>query len=593
MSRYAFNLEEHRDALVAVLDEVWARPDLDDRGLEKLVRKQAKLTHRMYSKSELIRGARAFAADRGWTAPELVARLRMKPIRSLSGVAPVTVLTRPHPCPGRCVFCPNDVRMPKSYLSMEPGAQRAAQFRFDPFAQTRGRMAALHANGHVTSKVEMIILGGTWSSYPHAYQRWFVKRCFDAMNEPALDENPTQEAHDLAVLVGKDERAVDYFALPEVMPPSKPGTYNRMVQGFFREHALPKEECSWEELEATHRQNEAGVARCVGMSVETRPELVDMQEALRLRRLGVTKVQIGVQNVSDEILKINQRDHSIEDARRALRILRAAGFKLQIHWMPNLLGATPEHDIEDFGRLMAEPDLQPDELKIYPCVLIESAELSKHHQSGEWSPYSAEDMMRILVACLKQVPRNCRVTRVVRDIPGHDIVAGATTSNLRETVEAAMDGAGTARHDIRSREIRSETFGKQTDLETIWRTSTTSEVFVETSAAAVDADGKTTQDRLLGFARLSLPEAGHIAPDELGAAVLREVHVYGPARRVGTSGGGLPQHTGLGRALVERARVIADKAGHKRLSVISSVGTRDYYRNLGFEDGDLYQHLSW
>jgi len=275
---------------------------------------------------------------------DLLAKIRMKPVRTLSGVTTVTVLTKPYPCPGKCIFCPDDVRMPKSYLPDEPGAMRALDHNFDPYTQVRSRINALHALGHPTDKIELLILGGTWSSYKKDYQEWFIKRCFDAMNHYTDDE---------------DVGAPDLVTAQTI--------------------------------------NENAKHRNVGLVIETRPDEIDPNELKRLRFLGVTKVQVGVQSLDDRILDLNKRGHTVQTARRAVAFLRAAGFKVVVHWMPNLLGATTESDRKDFSRLW---DLIcPDELKIYPNQLLAGTELFSIWEKGGFTPYTTEELVHLDCGC--------------------------------------------------------------------------------------------------------------------------------------------------------------------------------------------------
>ena len=246
--------------------------------------------------------------------PRLLERIRMKPMRTLSGVTTVTVLTKPYPCPGKCIFCPTDVRMPKSYLPDEPGAMRGLEHQFDPYAQVRSRIDQLKSVGHPTDKIELLILGGTWSSYRRDYQEWFVKRCFDAMN---------------AILTPAPSRSI-----PVGLPPGV--GIERTGEG---------------ELVEAQSFNETTHHRNVGLVIETRPDEINPDEIRWLRHLGVTKVQMGAQSLDDHILEINKRGHDVECTRQATALLRAAGFKIVLHWMPNLLGATPDSDREDFARL--------------------------------------------------------------------------------------------------------------------------------------------------------------------------------------------------------------------------------------------------
>ena len=587
-SAYSFDPEEHAVDLEAIIGAIERAPRFAERDLEALLRRHPKNGRGFFSRSELIRGYRAL---RPGSAAEqaFVERLRMKPVRTRSGVAPVTVLTKPFPCPGRCIFCPSDVRMPKSYLSSEPGAQRAAEHQFDPFRQTLARLRSFHHTGHPTDKIELIVLGGTWSSYPEAYQVWFILRCFEAMNRFASTIGPAARdpfAH--------FEPEVDFRELGERVEGELLGrrNYNQVVSDWTAVHPRAADQtrrqtATWADLERAQRANETAAARCVGLSLETRPDRLDRAEALRMRRLGATKVQIGIQSMDDEVLALNRRGHDTARTRRAIRLLRGAGFKIQAHWMPNLYGSTPDKDREDFDRLFRDADCRPDELKVYPCSLIESAELMAYHRRGVWRPYDRDELLDVLVHSLGATPRYCRLTRVIRDIPGTDIVTGNRTTNMRQVAERAAQDRGVACRDIRAREVG----GRPVDPARLRlrRTDYEAASGVETFLEFVD-----TEDRIAGFLRLRLPAAtgaAEVVPVELaGRAVIREVHVYGAVVGFGERGKGRSQHVGLGRRLIAEAQRIAREAGFEQMAVISSVGTREYYRRLGFVDGALYQH---
>jgi elongator complex protein 3 len=268
---------------------------------------------------------------------------------------------------------------------MEPGAQRAAQNEFDPYRQTLQRLRAYFHNGHPVDKVELIVLGGTWSSYPEDYQRWFLQQCFVALNAFRPDQEYLQKLWDQAEACPWGVRQLH----DEVHGASLRQSYNRIVSDYLEKQAGLEESASWQDLGAEQRQNEKALARCVGLSLETRPDVVTPGEVHQLRRLGATKIQIGIQSLSDEVLEMNQRGHTVALTRQAMYWLRAAGFKIQAHWMPNLYGSSPEEDVHDFARLFEDPDLRPDELKIYPCSLIESAELMVHYEAGRWQPYTS------------------------------------------------------------------------------------------------------------------------------------------------------------------------------------------------------------
>ncbi len=577
--QYAFDPSLYEEELEAILREVAAAEGLDDGSYQEILRRHPKDGRAFFSKSEVIRGYRHLRRGLEWSEDDerMIERLRMKPVRTQSGVAPVTVLTKPFPCPGKCIFCPSDVRMPKSYLSDEPGAQRAAQHQFDPYAQTASRLQSYFNTGHRVDKVELIILGGTWSFYPEEYQIWFVKRCFEALNDFA----PTAE------VVASEAPRVDYRSLDEVVVGAQlERTYNEVVRDFQMAARAPREAAPWAELEREHARNEEAFSRCVGLVVETRPDRIDMQEVERIRRLGATKVQIGFQSLRDDVLLENRRGHDVAATRRAMKLLRRFGFKIHAHWMPNLYLATPDGDAEDYEVLFGDPDFRPDELKIYPCSLIDTAELMAYHADGRWRPYAHDELVDLLVRCLETTPVYCRLTRVIRDIPGTDIVVGNRVTNLRQVAEAELASRGGASRDIRAREVGAQGVEAEDLRVEVMRyeASGGEECFLQAVGA---------RDELAGFLRLRLPPRGEVDafPELRECALLREVHVYGAVVGLGTDRRGRAQHQGLGRSLIARAREIAAHAGYESLAVISAVGTRAYYRSLGFEDGELFQHL--
>ena len=525
--RAEIDLDKHQPALLALFEAVRTGDDLTRQQLNHLIMQHITAGDRPVPQEKIVGAYRQLVARSVISFDRvLFERLQLKPVRTMSGVTPVAVLTGTYPCPGKCIFCPEAEGFPKSYLPLEPGAQRAEEHHFDPFQQTTARMRTLETIGHATDKIELLILGGTWSAYPHKYQEWFVQRCLDAMNE-----------RDSASLV-----------------------------------------------EAQHT-NETAAHRNVGMVMETRPDHITVEEVRRLRWLGATKVQMGVQSLDDKILEANCRGHTVADTRRAMRLLRLAGFKLHLHWMPNLFGATPESDRVDFARLWNDPALCPDELKIYPCSLIEGTELHKRWKRGEYRPYTDQELVDLIVACKSIVPPYCRISRIVRDIPASYIAAGNTTSDLRAVAQRAMKARGVQCQCIRCREVRGEKItADELRLDALtYETDATTEHFLSFV---------TPRNRLAGFLRLSLPSPNVARAEMLdeirGCAMIREVHVYGRALEIGVVSDGEAQHAGLGARLIERAMQIARDAGFKRLAVISAIGTREYYRRHGFELGELY-----
>ena len=461
--------------------------------------------------------------------PVLLSLIRMKPVRTLSGVTTVTVLTKPYPCPGKCIFCPDDVRMPKSYLPDEPGAARAFQNNFDPYLQVRSRLDSYEAVGHPIDKIELLILGGTWSSYRKDYQEWFIQRCFDAMN-------------------GVDS----------------------------------------ETLEQAQVYNETAAHRNVGLVIETRPDHINPKELAWLRRLGVTKVQMGAQSLDDRILALNQRSHDSAATLRACALLRGAAFKIVLHWMPNLLGATLQSDLEDFKRLWQGCD--PDEIKIYPTQLLADTALYTAWQQGQYQPYNTDDLVDLIADMKVTIPPYCRVNRVIRDIPSTHVVEGNKRTSLRQDILAELTRRGQRCGCIRCREVRGELIDPAAlhmqDL--VYQPAYAEEHFLNFI---------TADDRIAGFLRLSLPDKCQpceaLTPergfgDLQDAALVREVHVYGQSLAVGAESAGAAQHIGLGTALLQRAAEIARMHGYKKLVVISAIGTRRYYESRGFKRGQLY-----
>ncbi len=546
--RARFEPSRHAAGLHAIFQEIPRISAYEwdsERSLRTILARYPKEGKGFYSKANLVAGYRHLIEEGDLDPdPTVMARIRMKPMRTASGVAPVTVLTAPAGCPAHCIFCPDDWRMPKSYIYDEPGAMRAERDGFDPFRQTFGRIQSFENIGHDASKVELLILGGTWSAYSRDYREWFVRRCYDAMNavgDPSYSDAPS--------------------------------------------------------LEAAQQHNITAAHRNVGLVIETRPDWVTPEEIRHLRRLGVTKVQIGVQSLDDEILALNNRGHGVEAVRQALGLLRTAGFKLHLHWMPNLHGATTESDRVDFARFFSDPAIRPDELKIYPCSLIADTELYNLWEKGEYHPYTEPELVELLADIKPTIPAYTRVNRLFRDIPAHHIQAGVTASNLREIVHAELDRRGQRCGCIRCREVRRQTVREEEVrlLDTVYETDLTTEHFLhfivknETDASPLP----NPQYPLAAFLRLSLPrtvEAGSRAfLDEIrGNAMIREVHVYGPALALGKDEPGAAQHVGLGSRLLAEARRISREAGFEGISVIAATGTRDYYANRGFTQGELY-----
>ena len=633
--------------ILDILEELRAGRNVDDRTLLKMGHAAARRSgsdKRAFAKRRLLpfyqqvkSGDRVRWESWGVTPElekQLLSVLRMKPRRSASGVATITVITKPWPCGGDCLFCPNDIRMPKSYLHNEPACERAEQNWFDPYLQVTSRLTALSQMGHAIDKIELIVLGGTWSDYPRGYRVWFIAELFRALNEfePAVDGAcaSTARASDdeqprVLARSSAEERGELYRTLGFPQDGSQFGRAAEDIQRRLDEHACSynqafsehygagspwravaaEQVATFDELERLQRENETARCRVVGLVVETRPDAITPDSLTMIRRLGCTKVQMGIQSLDQAVLDANDRGIEVSQIERAFELLRVFGFKIHAHAMVNLLGSTPERDKDDYLRLVRGLPFQPDEIKLYPCALIEGARLQERFEAGEWAPYSETELLDILVSDVAATPPFCRISRMIRDFSSHDIVAGNKKPNLRQLVENRLRSQGDARgiQEIRFREVATgEVPVDELHMEDVsYGTSNTCEHFLQ---------WVTPENRITGFLRLSLPDEEYVrlfsAPCEVGLeseaacfgggrlpvvpgeAMIREVHVYGMATQLG-AGGTSAQHLGLGRRLIERASEIAREAGYSRLNVISAVGTREYYRHLGFIDRGLYQ----
>lgn len=491
------------------------------------------VTPRMPTNAEMLAFYRDLVAA-GEEVRNPDAELIMKKLktRSNSGVAVVSLLTKPFPCPGRCTYCPTEARMPKSYLSEEPAAARALANDFDPYDQVTNRLKALQMNGHLTDKVEMIVIGGTWSFYHPVYQEEFLAEAFRACNN---------------------------FGLPP-------------------HEQVPKGIKTLAELQ---KDNETALTRIIGLSIETRPDYITTVEIERLRALGVTKVELGVQHLDDTVLKRVKRDMNIAAVKNATERLRNAGFKIVYHMMPNLPGSTPLRDIQMINELFSGEDFQPDMLKIYPCMVLQGSELFTEWQEGVFAPYTDDELMHILVEAKKRIPKYTRIIRVIRDIPATYIKAGSKVSNLRQWLDADMKKNGWRCKCIRCREVRgAEVSPEKFPLtHTEYRTKTGREIFLSFE--------EPNEGKLASFLRLRLPdnrgEEFANTPLEVlrGAALVRELHTYGQMAAIGEKGT-QSQHLSFGKQLLLEAERIAREAGFLKVAVISGIGVREYYQKRGY-----------
>lgn len=456
--------------------------------------------------------------------PTLEQMLKTRKVRTLSGIAAITVITKPYDCPGKCLYCPNEKDMPKSYLANEPACMRAVLTEFDPYRQTKTRLDSLRMTGHTTDKIELIILGGTWSAYPKNYQNWFIKRCFDACNGNKASKT----------------------------------------------------------LKSAQGRNESAKNRVIGLTLETRPDLITPREVKRLRELGCTRVEMGVQNIYDDVLKKNKRGHETKETIKATKLLKDAGLKITYHMMPNLPGSSLLKDEKMFKELFSNPDFQPDQLKIYPCAVLKTAPLYKIWKNGNYKPYSEKQLINLLIKIKEKIPPYVRIVRMIRDIPKQSIVAGNKVSNLREVVVKEMKKQNKKCRCIRCREVRDskleirnlKLFRKDYDA------SDGKEIFLSFE--------DTKNDKILAFLRLRITNNWTL-PEIKDCAIIRELHTYGRTLALSQKTKNAQQHKSLGRKMMEEAeRIIKTETNYKKMAVIAGIGVREYYKKLGYSLKETY-----
>lgn len=440
--------------------------------------------------------------------------LRIKPARTASGVAVVTVMTAPHACPhGVCVYCPGGprYRTPQSYTGTEPAARRAAEHGYDPGAQTRARLQALREIGHRTDKVDLIVLGGTFTSLEEGYQEWFVQGCLDALNG-----------------------------------------------------------CGSTGLEEAQTGNETAEARCIGLTVETKPDCFLGGEVEHALGLGTTRVELGLQSTHDDVLELTHRGHTDAESRAALRRSKEAGLKVGVHMMPGLPGADVDRDLESFRVLFEDPAYRPDFLKIYPTLVLEGTALHAMWRSGRYTPLTTEAAVELVARVKALVPPWCRIQRVQREIGAPYIEGGPTKGDLRMLAQERLRSSGRSCRCIRCREVGFRGIEPRREALTLLREDYESSGGHEVFLSLEDPE----RDVLVAYVRLRMDAAG---------ATVRELKAFGRLVPFHEEPGLRWQHRGFGKRLMEEAEDVARDEFHaKRMRVTAGVGVRGYYRSGGY-----------
>lgn len=463
--------------------------------------------------------------------------------RTISGVTPITVLTKPYICPGKCIYCPHEDKMPASYLSNEPAAQRAKGLKFDPYSQVQYRIKALETNGHCVDKIELLVLGGSWSAYTKKYQNWFITRCFQAANDYPKNKSDKES-----------------------------------------------------KLEKELKKNESTKYRIIGETLETRPDLINENELITMRHLGCTRVQFGVQHTDDEILKKIKRGHNQKDVIRATKLCKEVGLKVDYHLMPDLPYSSPKKDFKMFQTIFEDSNYRPDQIKIYPCVVTREAKiLYKMFRDRDYVPYTKKELLDLLINVkTKTIPYYVRINRLIRDIPKESIVGGNDITNLRQSIEREMKLDNLKCKCIRCREVKD----KQIKLKD-------AKLFIEKYNASSGIEFFVSYEnydrsKLYAFLRLRFNsntclrrsgasatprrETKNIFTELKNCSIVREIHVYGKLvahnEKASLSS---TQHSGFGKRLMQEAENISSDNGYKKIAVISGIGVREYYKKLGYK----------
>ncbi len=461
--------------------------------------------------------------------------LRVKRVRSISGIVPVAVMVKPHSCPhGRCIYCPGgpEIGTPPSYTGLEPAGRRARQSDYDPYLQVKSRIEQLKEIGHKVDKVELIILGGNFTCLSIDYQRWFVKRCLDALNGV--------EASDLE----------DAKLLAERAP-----------------------------------------IRNSGMSAETRPDFFKEVHANAMLEMGFTKIELGVQTVFEDVYEAIERGHSVEDVVEAFRVAKDCGFEVVAHFMLGLPGSDPKRDVEMFKIVFSDPHFKPDDIKIYPTLVLKGTKLYEAWLRGEYRPYSSEEAAELVAEIKKLVPRWVRIQRVQRDIPANVIVDGVKRGDLRCLALKRLEAQGLKCNCIRCREVGHVMLkrGVAPDPENVklrvekYGASEGVEVFISCE--------DVVNDVLIGLLRLRIPSDKAFRPEvvEKPSAIVRVLHVYGDVVPVSERDGSAWQHRGYGSTLLREAeRIAREEYGARKILVLSALGVKEYYAKQGYKKDGVY-----
>jgi len=434
-----------------------------------------------------------------------------KKVRSISGILPLTVVLKPMPCKhGKCIYCFHQEGAPESYTLTSAPILRAIDCNYDPVKQVQARLKIYKLMGHPTDKIELIILGGTFTDYPIDYQKEFIKGCFDGLNN-SISKN----------------------------------------------------------LKEAQKLNETTKQRCVTMCLETRPDGITKENINRMLDYGCTRVEIGVQCLDDEMYELVERGHNVKDVNNAFKLLKNAGFKVGVHMMIGLPGSNASKDLEMFKQLFNDEHFKPDQIKIYPTVVVKETKLEELFNKGEYKPYTTEQIVNLIIKIKQIVPTYVRIMKIMRDIPAEHIVSECKYSHLRDEINKRLNELGIKCPCIRCREVghlmrKGIEINNDFKLQRIdYEASGGKEIFLSFESS----------NAIVSLLRLRISN---------GQAIIREVHTYGPVVPIGEKNNNW-QHKGFGMKLIREAERIAKEFKCDKMIVISGVGTREYFRKFDYE----------
>jgi len=498
--------------------------------------------------------------------PEQAEKLKLitKPTRTISGVAVVAVMSYPFSCPhGKCLMCPGGPAsiygdIPQSYTGKEPATMRALRNKFDPYLQVMNRLEHYVVMGQSPEKIELIIMGGTFPSFSKRYQENFVKNCFKAMNDFS------------SIFYKKGNfdfiKFKKFFELPgKVDDPLRAKNIHAKLRKLKQKNK--------KSLESEQMNNEISNIKCVGLTLETRPDFAKLEQANEMLNLGCTRVELGVQSVYEKALKNIQRGHSVKDTIESIKILKDLGFKINAHYMLGLPGITKKQDLEGLKELFSNPNFKPDMLKLYPCMVVEGTKLYNLWKKKKFNPLTTKQAAEIISEAKRFIPTYVRIMRVQRDIPTYMTAAGVDRTNLRQYVEQITKKKKIKCQCIRCREIgRAKKIGKPSIKVMHYPASEGIEFFIST---------EDKYNNLFGFCRLRFPDKILRKEITQDSALIRELHVYGQAAKIGKKGA--IQHKGIGKTLLKEAEKIAKMYHKEKIIIISGIGVRNYYKKFKYK----------